>query len=150
MDPNPPLLLHSNQGSGPLWFYPPQQHPLQGLLLTWEEQREVLSSLPKGTGGLGSASVPRGCSSQLIVTFDRLEEPIGPRLPALGREGQQRGREGDGGRSKGSRKKGHTMYRSSWRNCTDDAMMGGTCLEEKKNLQGLCFYIYNPTRQAEL
>lgn len=24
------------------------------------------------------------------MTFDRLEEPIGPRLPALGREGQQR------------------------------------------------------------
>lgn len=48
------------------------------------------------------------------------------------------------GEAREGEKKGHTMYRSSWRNCTDDAKMGGTCLE-KKNLQGLCFYIYNQT-----
>lgn len=50
----------------------------------------------------------------------------------------------------GKGKKCHTMYRSSWRNCTDDGNMGGTSLEEKKNVQGLCFYIYHRTRQAEL
>lgn len=89
------------------------------------------------------------------MTFDPLEEPIGPRSSALGREGN---RDGVGERpERGARKrgrKGHTMYRSSWRNCTDDAKMGGICLEKKKKtattVQGLCFYIYNPTRQAEL
>jgi len=88
------------------------------------------------------------------VTFDRLEEPIGPRPPVLGREGKGAGmgRGGDRGGSKGKgKKKGHAMYRNSWSNCTDHGKMGATCLErKKKNLQGLCFYIYNPTRQAEL
>lgn len=80
------------------------------------------------------------------MTFDRLEEPIGPRLPVLGREGSRDGRGGDEmeGVAREGEKKGHTMYRSSWRNCTDDAKMGGTCLE-KKNLQGLYVYIYNQT-----
>lgn len=47
--------------------------------------------------------------------------------------GKGAGLAGGGGGSKGrGKKKGHTMYRSSWRNCTDDAKMGGTCLEKKK------------------
>lgn len=69
------------------------------------------------------------------MTFDRLEELIGPRFPVPGREGSGdgRGRGEIAGEAREGDKKGHSMYRSSWRNCTDDAKMGGTCLEKKKN-----------------
>lgn len=83
------------------------------------------------------------------MTFDRLEEPIGPRLPELGREGKGAGmrRGGDEmeGEAREGEKKGHTMYRSSWRNCTDDAKMGGTCLEKKTSRAYVSIFT---TRQA--
>lgn len=88
------------------------------------------------------------------MTFDPLEQPIGPRSPALGREGSG---DGAGERLRGEQGKGEEKVIPCIGAAGGIAQMmlrrEGYVWRKKKphtTVQGLCFYIYNPTRQAEL
>lgn len=92
---NPPLGIIPHPNLSPISFP-------YGVSLTWGcgDRRGT----PCRGDGLGSAGVPGCCCSQVIVTFDRLQEPIGPQPPSDGQ-----GKEGSGVRSegKGGKKKSY-------------------------------------------